>query len=165
MNAINEPMTTAYLARRGVSPQWRAFLRALVETLDQHLDADGRASLMRAVGRRMADANPLPHCDTLLDMEARINEVLAIIEWGYAELLVETGTRRLCINHYVAPAVGTGTDADGRWTAAVLEGLYAGWLGNQPGGDGSLRPVSAEYAPGRAVLFYGRTVQLSPSED
>lgn len=157
MNATTEPMTAAYLARRGVSTQWRTFLRALVETLDEHLDADGRASLMRAVGGRMADANPLPHCDSLLEMEGRINDALAAAEWGYAEISVDTNTRRLIVTHHAAPAVAAGSDADGRWIGAVLEGLYATWFAAQPGADAALKPAIVAYAPGRATLEYGRT--------
>lgn len=157
MNATTEPLTAAYLARRGVSSQWRTFLRALVETLDGHLDAEGRASLMRAVGSRMADANPLPHCSTLAEMEGRVNDVLASLEWGYVEFAVDTGERRLIVSHYAAPALGAGSDADGSWIGAVLEGLYGTWFAGQPGADPALRPVLAAYAPGSATLHYART--------
>ncbi|MGG5808853.1 cellulose biosynthesis protein BcsD [Falsiroseomonas sp. CW058] len=151
-----EPVTAAYLARRGVSAQWRSFLRALVETLDEHLDAEGRASLMRAVGGRMADASPLPHCDTLAALEARVNEALASSDWGYAEFAVDTAARRLIVTHHAAPAIAAGDDGDGRWITPVLEGLYGTWLAGQPGADAELRPALASYAPGRAVLHYGR---------
>ncbi len=156
MNAMTEPLTAAYLARRGVSNQWRAFLRALVETLDQHLDAEGRASLMRAVGGRMADIIALPHCDTLAEMEARINDALAAAEWGYVELAVDTGSRHLLVTHHAAPALAAGTDADGRWVGAVLEGLYGAWFAAQPGSDAKLKPVVTGYVPGRVTLGYGR---------
>jgi hypothetical protein len=156
MNAMSEPMTAAYLARRGVSSQWRAFLRALVETLDEHLDAEGRASLMRAVGGRIADLTPLPHCGSLAEMEARINDALAMAEWGYAELSVDTATRQMAIRHHAAPVIATGNDPDGRWIGAVLEGLYAGWFANQPGADPGLKPVVTAFAPGGATLEYGR---------
>jgi hypothetical protein len=156
MIATTEPVTAAYLARRGVSPQWRSFMRALVETLDGHLDAEGRASLMRAVGSRMADASPLPHCDTLSELEGRINDALSAAEWGYAELAIDTGARRLIVTHHAAPAVAAGDDADGRWIAPVLEGLYGTWLAAQPGAAPDLKPVIASYAPGNATLHYGR---------
>jgi len=157
MNAVTpEPLTAAYLARRGVSHQWRDFLRALVETLGEHLDAEGRASLMRAIGNRMADAIPLSHCDTLAELESRINDALAAVEWGYVELSVDTGARQLVLRHHAVPAIAAGDDTDGRWIAPVLEGLYATWLSGQPGADAEVRPVVAAYAPGGATLLYGR---------
>ena len=152
----NEPVSAAYFARRGVSVQWRAFLRALVETLDDHLDAEGRASLMRAIGGRMADAAPLPHCDTLAEMEGRINDALAAAEWGYAELLVDTSARRLIVRHHAAPALAAGAHSDGAWIAPVLEGLYARWFAAQPGADARLKPVIETYAPGSATLHYAK---------
>jgi hypothetical protein len=150
-----EPLTAAYLARRGVATQWRAFLRALVETLEEHLDAEGRAALMRAIGRRMAEAMPLAHCDTLADLESRINDALAAADWGYCELALDTGAKRLVVQHSAAPAVSAGGDAEGRWIGAVLEGLYGSWFGNQPGASGELQPALSTYAPGSATLHYG----------
>lgn len=154
--ATAEPATAAYLARRGVASQWRLFLRGLVETLEEHLDTDGRAALLRAVGRRMADAMPLPHCDTLKALESQINNALAAAEWGYCRLAVDVEQRRLLVSHAAAPAIGAGDDADGAWIAAVLEGLYAGWLAEQPGADAALKPVISTYAAGEARLHYGR---------
>jgi hypothetical protein len=151
-----DPLPASYLARRGVAPQWRAFLRALVETLEDHLDADGRDALMRAIGRRMAQAMPLAHCDTLAALEARINDALASAEWGYCEIALDTGVPRLVLVHSAAPAVSAGGDADGRWIGAVLEGLYGTWLGEQPGADPALRPELVGYAPGSATLHYGK---------
>lgn len=155
-NTPADPMTAAYLARRGVSAQWRAFLRALVETLDAHLDEAGRASLMHIIGRRMAESLPLRHCDTLSGLEAQVNEVLASAEWGFCRLAVDTGARRLVITHLAAPSVGTGADAEGAWIGAVLEGLWSGWMAEQPGADPGMAAVVATTAPGETVLHYAK---------
>ncbi len=151
-----EPVTAAYLARRGVAAQWRVFVRGLVETLDEHLDQEGRAALMRAIGRRMADAMPLPHCDTLKALEAHMNDALGAAEWGYCQLSVDVVQRRLVVTHAAAPAIGAGQDADGGWIGAVLEGLYAGWLAEQPGAEAALTPAVVHYTAGAAKLEYGR---------
>lgn len=151
-----EPITAAYLARRSVGAQWRGFLRAMVETLDEHVDAQGRAALMRAIGTRMAAAMPLAYCDTLAGLEARMNEALAAAEWGFCRLTFDSAACQLLITHGAAPAVGTNEDADGAWAGAVLEGLYGAWFAGQPGADAALRPVISGWTPGEAVLHYGR---------
>jgi len=153
-----EPITAAYLARRSVGPQWRGFLRAMVETLDEHLDAEGRAALLRAIGARMAAAMPLAHCDRLVDLEARMNDALAGAEWGFCRLTFDATACRLVITHGAAPAVGTVEDSDGGWAGAVLEGVYGAWFAGQPGADGALRPVLASWAAGEAVLHYGKVL-------
>lgn len=151
-----DSLTAAYLARRGVAAQWRVFVRGLVETLDAHLDQEGRAALMRAIGRRMADSMPLPHCDTLKGLESRINDALGAAEWGYCQIAVDVERHRLVVTHAAAPVIGAGQDADGGWIGAVLEGLYSGWLSDQPGADAALTPTVVRYAAGEAKLEYGR---------
>jgi hypothetical protein len=155
-NTPADAVTAAYLARRGVSAQWRAFLRALVETLDAHLDEAGRASLMHIIGRRMAESLPLRHCDTLSGLEAQVNDVLAGAEWGFCRLAVDTGARRLVITHLAAPSIGTGADAEGAWIGAVLEGLWSGWMAEQPGAAPARGAVVATPAPGETVLHYAK---------
>ncbi len=155
-NTPADAMTAAYLARRGVSGQWRAFLRALVETLDAHLDEAGRAALMRIIGRRMAEAMKLREADTLLAFEAQVNEALAGAEWGFCRLAVDTEARRLVITHQAAPAIAAGQDAEGAWIGAVLEGLWSGWLAEQPGADPAMAATVATTAPGEVVLHYAK---------
>ena len=58
MTTVVELRSLSYLARRGVSPQWRGFLRALIETLDANLDVASRDALLRAVGARLAGLMP-----------------------------------------------------------------------------------------------------------
>ena len=48
---LADPTTLSYIARRGVAVQWRGFLRALVETLDAHLDPTSRDSPAARGGR------------------------------------------------------------------------------------------------------------------
>jgi len=151
-----EPISAAYIARRGVSQQWRGFLRAMVETLDEHLDSAGRSALLRAIGARMAADLPLAYCDTLAELEARINDTLAGAEWGFCRLSVDLPAALLVIAHGAAPAVSTSQDADGAWAGAVLEGLYGTWLAGQPGADASLAPKIVAWTPGEAVLHYAK---------
>lgn len=151
-----EPTALSYLARRGVAAQWRGFLRALVETLDAHLDPASRDSLLRTVGTKLGANQPLPPCGSLAELEARMNEVLAAADWGWADLALDPNDRMLVITHCAAPAVGTGADPSGSWIGAVLEGLYGAWLGAQPGAEPSLVPRRAGTQPGMITFRYGR---------
>lgn len=153
---IADPTTAAYLARKGVSAQWRGFLRALMETLDANMEPGSRDALLRAVGGRMAQLSPLPACRTLAELEARMNDMLAAADWGFVQVALDTQSRALVLTHGVPPMVATHHDAAGAWVGAVLEGLYASWLGGQPGAEAGvpLRPQPA--TAGHMVFRFGR---------
>ncbi|MCQ4161798.1 hypothetical protein NON00_17945 [Roseomonas sp. GC11] len=151
-----DPAALTYLARRDVSAQWRGFLRALVETLDGSLDRAGRDGLLRAVGARLGAALPLAAAETLPVLEARMNEALAGMAWGYVSLSVDEADRSLRLTHLALPVLPVAGDDSGAWMGAVLEGLYGAWLGAQQGGaagGATLRVVQGD--TGRLVLRYG----------
>ena len=151
-----DPTTLSYLARRGVSGQWRTFLRALVETLDSHLDATSRDSLLRAVGARIAALSPLPGCSSLAELEARMNDVLAQTDWGYVEIALDPNERVLMLSHAAPPTIATAADPTGGWIAAVVEGLLGAWLAAQPGAEPSISPRRVSSTPALITLRYGR---------
>lgn len=153
---ITEPQALTYFARRGVAPQWRAFLRAMMETLEGHLDHGGREGLLRMVGTRMAALMPLPACATLAELEARMNEALAAADWGYVQLSLDVNHRTVLLRHVAAPLVGTHADLAGSWVGSVLEGLYGAWFSHQPGAEPGIhvRRVGAE--GGAMLLRYAR---------
>lgn len=153
---LADPTTLSYLARRGVAVQWRGFLRALVETLDAHLDPGSRDSLLRAVGGRMAALAPMPPCGTLAELESRMNDVLAAADWGYVQISLDANAKALMINHSAPPLVSTHHDATGGWVGAVLEGLYANWLAAQPGAEGGVAVKRQPGGGGSVTLRYGR---------
>ncbi len=151
-----DPTALSYLARRGVAPQWRGFLRALLETLDANLDQASRDNLLRSVGARVAQLSPLPPCGTMAELEARMNDALAASDWGYVELGLEPNERVVVLNHNAAPLVATAGDPSGAWFGAVLEGLYGTWLAAQPGAEPSLVPRRVAVAGATITLRYGR---------
>lgn len=153
---LAEPTTLSYLARRSVAAQWRTFLRGLVETLDSHLDAASRDSLLRAVGARMAGLAPVPQCGSLAELEARVNDILATMDWGYLELALDPNERVLVLTHCAAPTITTAADPSGGWIAAVLEGMYGQWLASQPGAEPSVQPLRVAGTPAAITLRYGR---------
>ncbi|TCZ57821.1 cellulose biosynthesis protein BcsD [Roseicella aquatilis] len=156
MTAEADSRSLSYLARRGVSAQWRGFVRALVETLDANLDPGSRDALLRAVGARMAGLAPLPACGSLAELEQRMNEALAACDWGWVEVALDQHDRSLLLAHSAAPAVAAGTEMDGHWIGAVLEGLYGHWLGAQPGADPTLAPRRTGAGGATLTLRYGR---------
>ncbi|WP_424814606.1 cellulose biosynthesis protein BcsD [Roseococcus sp. YIM B11640] len=153
---MNDPNTLTYIARKSVPSQWRTFLRALMETLESHLDGSGREGMMRLVGARMAALMPLPACATMAELEARINDALAAADWGYVQMSLDMGNRAMVLRHVAAPLVGTHSDVAGNWVGSVLEGLYGGWLGSQPGAEPGtpVRRVGPE--AGAVVLKYAK---------
>lgn len=134
---------SSYLARRAVSPQWRPFVRALMAVVGEHLPGDARGSLLHALGAGMAREMPLPACETLAELEARMNEALAAVEWGYVQISLDETVPALLIRHAAAPLVAVAGDAEGAWLGTVLEGLHQAWLDAQPGAAAGV-PVRCE---------------------
>jgi hypothetical protein len=146
----------AYLARRDVSMQWSGFLRALLDTLDAHLDRQSRDALLRAVGERFGAGMPLPTSETLASLETRMNEILASMTWGQVRLELDPQDRALLFIHTAAPCISTPADEDGAWLGPVLEGLYSNWLTAQQGTESGPAMVRlSKLEPGLAVLRFG----------
>jgi hypothetical protein len=138
------------------APEWRSFLRALVETLDLHLDRASRDRLLRTVGARMAVLNPLPPCTDLAELEARMNAALAAIAWGRVELAVDSQAPSLVMMHLGAPMIATSGNPGNSWIMPVLEGLHGTWLAGQPGADPAMA-IQASHGDGGLIrLCYGR---------
>ena len=153
---ITDPNAMTYFARRGVAPQWRGFLRAMMETLEGHMDHGAREGLLRLVGSRMASLMPLPACATLGELEARMNDTLAVADWGYVQLSLDVNNRAVLLRHVAAPLVGTHADLTGSWVGSVLEGLYGIWFGNQPGAEPGIHVRRWGSDGGAMLLRYAR---------
>lgn len=153
---LTDPDALTYIARRGVAPQWRVFLRAMMETLESQLEHSAREGLLRLVGARMAALMPLPPCATLGELEARMNDTLATAEWGYVQLSLDVDNRTVLLRHLAAPLVATHADLSGSWLGAVLEGLYGTWLGNQPGAEPGIHVRRFGPDGGVMMLRYAR---------
>lgn len=153
---ITDPDALTYIARRGVAPQWRLFLRAMMETLETHLDHGAREGLLRMVGARMAALMPLPACATLGELEARMNDTLAAADWGYVRLSFDQTSHTVMLRHIAAPLVGTHADLTGSWLGCVLEGLYGAWFNGQPGAEPGIHVRRLGGDGGAILLRYGR---------
>jgi hypothetical protein len=135
---------------------WRAFLRGLAQALDAQAGSDARTAILRATGQQMAEMLTLPAVDSLEALELEMNDVLAEIGWGRVELTLVEAERCVTIGHTGLPRIGSAGEPPGTWLAPVLEGLYQGWMGQQPGADPSFRAGIRSYEQGGILLRYGR---------
>lgn len=122
----------SYLLQERIAPQWRVFLSALADEVNDQLAPDEFRVLLRAVGERMADKWPLEGLQTLNDLTVLVNAHLQAAQWGVASI-EDVGTH-LSITHELTPlvaALGVSPDVAG----GLLEGLYERWLRNTGAGD------------------------------
>lgn len=150
------------LSDRGVEQDrqvnWRVFLRSLVDEIDSMASLAERDDMLRGIGGRMAGLLPLPKVSTLSRLQIEVNDALASIGWGHAVLSVNETDRCLMITHHDLPRIGSAGQPPGRWLSALLEGLYEGWLGHQPGGSPDMVARRAQVSSQTDVthLRYGR---------
>jgi len=137
---------------------WRNFLRALAEEVDASAGPASRDALLRRIGERMARLMPLPPATSLETLEIEMNDALHEAGWGAVQLDLHESDRYLVLRHRDLPRIGSAGDPPGTWLAALLEGLYEGWMSQQPGSEPSL---SARIQPGGSnemiELRYGRS--------
>ena len=136
-------------------PEWEGLLRALLDTLHVHLQAEERAVLLRAIGAQIAAISPIPPEDTLAGLEARMNEWLARSRWGSVSIAVDTNGPALVLTHAGPPMLPIASDEAGHWMAPVLEGLHAGWIAAQPGAEPEVAAHLVSIGASAMVLRYG----------
>ena len=136
-------------------PSWGVFTRALLETLEAHMQPEERAVLLRAIGSQIAALSPIPPEGTLSGLEARMNERLAEPRWGVVSIALDSNGPALVLTHDQLPVLPTGADATGGWIMPVLEGLHAGWISAQPGAEPAVQPQVVSSGAGTATLRYG----------
>ncbi len=136
---------------------WRAFLRGFAEEVDSLAGPGERDDMLRGIGRRMARMVPLPPARDLATLEMEMNEALATLGWGEVRLQLLEPERKLQMTHMGLPRIGALGAPPGLWLSALLEGLYDGWLAQQPGHVGVLSTRRQDAGPERAVVMsYGR---------
>jgi hypothetical protein len=144
------------MSEASTAPQWRVFLYALADEVDGLGGPGARDELLRNIGRRMAllrPALPVPSLDLL---EVEINEILNVMGWGAAALRFNEADHQLVIAHTGLPRIGAAGDPPGTWLAAVLEGLYQGWLNQIPGADPALVVRRQSVTLNTVTLRYAR---------
>jgi hypothetical protein len=134
---------------------WRAFLRGLAMEMEAQAGPAATASVLRAVGQHMARLMALPPVGSMEALEMEMNAVLAEIGWGSVRLAMNEAERCLVLAHAGLPRIGSAGEPAGSWLAPVLEGLYQGWMGQQPGADEQLR-ARIQSCGGLISIRYGR---------
>jgi hypothetical protein len=136
---------------------WRLFLRGFADEVDSLAGAGERDDMLRGIGRRMARMMPVPPVRHLVTLEMEMNDLLRVCGWGEVRLHLSEPERSLRLTHVGLPRVGSLGAPAGQWLSALLEGLYDGWLAQQPGNNPilSTRRQNGEVA-GAVVLGYGR---------
>lgn len=135
---------------------WRTFLRGLAVELDAQIGSDASVAVLRGVGQQMAGLLPLISVASLEALELEMNMVLAEIGWGRVQVQLHEGERCVMLVHTGLPQVGSAGSPAGTWLAPVLAGLYEGWMGRQPGADGSLRAQFGYHEGENIIIRYGR---------
>jgi Cellulose synthase subunit D len=157
---VSEPMNgmQASHERHAASPTvaWRTFLRGLAVELDAQVGADASMAILRAIGQQMAEQLRLITVSSLDALALEMNMILGEIGWGSVQLTLLEAERCVIMTHIGLPQLGSTGEPPGTWLAPVLEGLYQGWMAQQPGADGSLVARLGVRESGRIVIRYSR---------
>lgn len=135
---------------------WRGFLRALADEVDNLGGHVARDALLRSVGDRMGLLYPMPPVNDITSLQIEVNGTLADWGWGRAELSLDPASRMLRIVHHDLPNASSAGDPPGTWLSAVLEGLYGTWVGAMPGADRTLTARREAVTQVAVILLYGR---------
>jgi hypothetical protein len=154
--AINVTGDSTDLQAGPRSVHWRVFLSGLAAELEAQTSPEGSAAILRGVGQQMAKLLTLMPADSLEALELEMNLVLGEVGWGHVRLLLQEAERRVVIVHTGLPTVSSAGKPPGTWLAPVLEGLYEGWMGQQPGADGTLRATVDRHEHNNIFIRYAR---------
>ena len=137
--------------------EWRAFVRGFAEEVDTLASPGERDAMLRGIGRRMSRMLPLPPARDLATLEMEMNDALTALGWGTVRLQLLAPERMLQMTHLDLPRIGSLGAPPGSWLSALLEGLYDGWLAQQPGHAATLSTRRlADFAGQAVVMSYGR---------
>ncbi len=115
-----------YLLAANIDPQWRDWLATLAPALVEELGEARAWALLRRTGAAVAQGRPLAVCATVGELEERVLEELARLNWGWARFAPRD--EGIDIVHGAYPLAPAPDDPAGGWFGAVLEGLYTEWL-------------------------------------
>ncbi|OON34690.1 hypothetical protein BTJ39_23505 [Izhakiella australiensis] len=123
-----DKLTRDYHLRQQYQPGWFDLLSLMIDSMFSNASEDDGLAFLRQTGERLAQLFPVGEVETLADLENSINQQLALFHWGTVD--IEAADAILVITHLALPP-GNQVMDDARWQrvmAAILQGMYAGWL-------------------------------------
>ena len=145
-----------YYERKQCSGQWSGLVGIFIDELLRSAGERDAHAFLRHIGARLAQSYDLGQPDTLESLEAAMNGHWDQLDWGFVKLGERDG--RMVLRHSAYPLPVSMIDAERARAgmAAVLEGVYATWLGKQSG-DASIPLRCTGFPQKRVVEFhYGR---------
>ncbi|WP_410013020.1 cellulose biosynthesis protein BcsD [Sodalis sp. C49] len=124
-----------YFRRRQYQPGWQDLLDIMISGIAANAGDEDRRQFLNLMGSQLAGRFPLPHAETVGDLEDGFNRLWSEFNWGFVRL--QPGETHLTLIHHAVPPAATGAEPE-EWTAglaAILEGAYAEWIlaqGGQP---------------------------------
>ncbi|WP_304170131.1 cellulose biosynthesis protein BcsD [Phenylobacterium aquaticum] len=146
----------SYYADRQVSAQWRGTLAAIAAELFENVGVEPARGFLRQTGLRLAASSPLGTTETLEGFQVAANQALAAMDWGLVAL--SDAGEAVMIRHEAGPW-RISEDASGAWPAAfaaLLEGLYTGWLRAQGAGEVLAARIDLEASEQAVVLRFAK---------
>lgn len=124
-----------YYRRRQYQSGWQDLLDIMISGIAENAGDEDRRQFLNLIGANLARRFPMPHAETVGELEDRLNGLWADFHWGFVRLHPTENT--LTLTHHAFPAAAAGAQ-EPQWIAglaAILEGAYAEWLlaqGGQP---------------------------------
>jgi hypothetical protein len=125
--------TLNYYRQQQYQPGWFDLLSVMINGMLRNAGEQESHAFLQQMGETLATRYPLGASQTVADLEAQINAVLAQFNWGFVD--VQPRESAMVISHMALPP-GDGLLEARQWRqalGAVLLGLYARWLRDQGG--------------------------------
>ncbi|KGD85445.1 cellulose synthase subunit D [Pantoea sp. PNA 14-12] len=132
-------------------PGWFDLVSVLVEGMIANAGQEQATAFLYNMGESLAARYALPAARTVQDLERECNLQLARFNWGFVQLQPQDNA--ILIKHHAAPA-GDSYQPVADWQtafAAILAGLFSGWLQGQ--GGSKAVPVTLELNDGNTLHF------------
>lgn len=127
------PLLLSYFQRQQTPAGWFDLLSVMVDGMVRNVGEAESQPFLRQMGASLAERFPLPASQTIGELEANINALLAEFNWGYID--IDASEEGLSFRHQGLP-VSRDENSQTRWCyafCAILEGLYSRWLQGQGG--------------------------------